>query len=302
MLNRWDGIEEFIAVVDNGSFSQAARELSVSKAHISQQVGRLEERLGTRLLHRTTRKISLTEIGESYLLMCRPLLEGLESADAMVSGVQQSVSGRLRISSPHLIGEEILVPAIAQFQALHPKLEIDIDLASHRVDLIAQHYDLAVQLGERKDVNVVNRTLANTRFYMVASPGYIEANGGPGSLEALKTHNCLMFSSRGHTKPWKFTTAGGDTVDVKIKSQWRTNSGHLLRVAARQGLGIAYLPDYYVKEDIKHGNLVTLLPDVKSVDRSLVVIYQHKTYLTQKIRLFVDFLQGYFDQHRALFD
>lgn len=302
MLNRWNGIEEFVAVIDRGSFSAAALYLQVSKAHVSQQVGRLEDRLGTRLLHRTTRKITLSEAGEHYLALIRPLLESLEGADAVMSGVQQNVSGRLRISSPHLIGEVIVVPALAEFQRLHPKLDVDIELTSYRVDLMDGHYDVAIQLGECKDRTNTHHFLATTNFQLVASPSYIDAFGEPHVLSDLSEHQCLMFSSRGQTKPWKFVDHKGGVIDVKVKSQWRTNSGHLLRVAARQGLGIAYLPDYYIKEDLSCGELVPLVNSVESVDRSLVAIYRRKTYTSYKIHLFVEFLKKFFIKNKGLFD
>ena len=309
MSNRWDGIEEFIAVIDSGSFSSAANVLSVSKAHISQQVGRLEDRLGTRLLHRTTRKISLTESGEAYLALCRPLLEGLQNAENVVSGVQHNVRGRLRISSPHLLGEVILVPALAQFQASYPQLEIDIDLTSNRVNLIEDYYDIAIQLGARKDVNVVNKNLATTRFHVVASPTYIEKYGAPTSLNELKEHKCLLFSNRGHSKPWKFQTDQANskghatqTIEININSHWRSNSGHLLRMGAKQGIGIAYLPDYYLKDDLEKGELVSIMPQWQSIDRTVVAIYQHRSHVTQKIKLFIDFLVEYFSMNHDLFE
>ena len=297
MNSRWEGIEELIAVIDEGSFSSAAKRLGISKAHVSQQISRLEDRLGTRLLHRTTRKVSVTETGAIYADRCRSILADLESTELAVSTLQNEVRGKLRISSPHLLGEVLLLPALTEFQRSHPMLEIDIDLTSRRIDLIDEHYDLAIQLGERKDVNVVNKTLTTTRFHVVASPEYINKHGSPQTLEELKQHHCLLFSSRGRVKPWKFRD-GDNTLEVNIKSRWRSNSGHLLRAAAKQGIGLAYLPDYYLTEELKTGELVSLINDWQSIDRKVVAIYQHRAHVTSKIHLFLEFLTTFFEEKK----
>lgn len=288
-MRQLEGIQEFIAVVDHGGFSAAARVLNISKSHISQQVHRLEDRLGSRLLHRTTRKVSLTETGATYLERCRPLLEELESAELAISSLQDVVQGRIRISSPHLLGEVFIIPALTKFQKLHPRLNIDIDLSSTRIDLIDDHYDVAIQLSERTDINVVNKVLCNTYFHVVASPEYIDKHGSPAHPNELQKHQCLLFANQGESKPWKFTD-GKTNVGIHIKSHWRSNSGHLLRAGARRGLGLAYLPDYYLYEDLEAGALISVMPEWQSIERKLVAIYQHKAHLPTKIRLFVEFL------------
>lgn len=300
MQNRWDGIEEFVAVTERGSFSAAAQQLGVSKAHVSQQVNRLEDRLGTRLLHRTTRKVALTETGKMYVEQCRSIIEELNSVELSISGIQKSISGRLRISTPHLIGEEFLIPALTAFQQQHQALDIDIDLSSRRVNLIEDRYDIAIQLGKRDDVNVINRFLATSRFHVVASPQYIERFGEPDSPEALSEHQCLLFSSEGRSKPWKFASAKG-TIEVPVKSKWRSNSGHILRSACKQGFGLAYLPDYYLQEDIINGSLVCVMQNTQSIDRRLVAIYQHRSHLSNKIRVFVEYLSDFFSTQQDRF-
>lgn len=299
-VGKWEGVEEFVAVSESGGFTAAARVLGVSKAHISQQVNRLEDRLGTRLLLRTTRRVSLTETGALYLARCRSILDDLDDAETSVSSLQAGVRGRIRLSSPHLLGEVVLVPALTLFQQQHPDLEIDIDLTSRRVDLIDGNYDVAIQLGARKDVSVVNRALAVTTFHVVASPGYLAEHGIPGGIEALKSARCLLFAANGESKPWKFQRADG-VFEVRVKGGWRSNSGHLLRAAARQGLGLAYLPDYYLKDDLERGALVSVMPEWQSINRKVVAIYQHRAHLTTKIKVFLDFLSQYFEQQSHLF-
>ena len=294
-MRRWEGFEELVEVVNCGSFSAAARVMGVSKGHVSQQISRLEDRLGTRLLHRTTRRLSLTETGEVYYKQCRQVVEDLESAERAVNQLQEQVTGHLTISAPHLIGEALLVPALAKFQQSHPDLEVDLLLGGHRVNLIDEHIDIAIQVGARKDVNVVNLTLTPTRFHVVASPDYLARHGIPSQPAELKAHNCLLFVDAGQTRPWRFKGASGN-VNISVKSSWRSNSGHALRSAAWNSLGLAYLPDYYLGEDLASGKLVTVLDDWQAIDRDVVAIYQHKRHLSAKIRLFTEFLKEHFDQ------
>lgn len=292
-MSRWEGFEELVEVVNCGSFSGAAKVLGVSKGHVSQQISRLEDRLETRLLHRTTRKVTLTETGAIYYEQCRQVVEDLEAAERDITQLQSEVKGRLRISAPHLIGEVLLVPAIAQFMKTNPALEIELALSSRKVDLIEERFDVAVQVGSRKDINVVNRDLASTGFHVVASPEYLSRHPAPSKPTDLKQHQCLLFVDSGQTKPWRFSSKKGN-IKVSVKSQWRSNSGHAIRAAVEQGLGLAYLPDYYLVDDLIDGKLVTVLNDWQAVDRNIVAIYQHKRHLSAKIRLFTEFLQDYF--------
>jgi DNA-binding transcriptional LysR family regulator len=292
MSKRFEGYEEFVQVIESGSFSAAAKHLGVAKSHVSQQVSRLEDRLGVRLLHRTTRKLSLTDIGLQYLQHCRQMLEDADAADRAVMHLQQQVSGRLRINAPYLLGEVLLVPAIAAFMKQHPKLEIELDLNSHKVDLIDNNYDLAIQVGRRADSNVVNRVVATSRFYVVASPGYLARHNTPMSPQELKHHHCLL-ATYGAGKTWQLQGPDG-LVEAQIHSQWRSNSGHALRAAALQGLGLAYLPDYYLKDDLASQRLAIALKHWSSSDREIVAIYQDKRHLSAKIRLFVEFISEHF--------
>ena len=292
-MSRWRGFEELVEVINSGSFSAAAKVLGVSKGHVSQQISRLEDRLDTRLLHRTTRKISLTETGAIYYQQCRQVVEDLEAAERAIGALQHEVKGRLRIAAPHLLGEVVLVPAIANFMKRNPELTIDLHLSGRRVDLIEEHFDLAIQVGARKDINVVNRALAPTKFYVVASPDYLMDHVAPVRPADLKQNNCLLFMDAGFSKPWKFRGTGS-TVKISVNSNWHSNSGYALRSAATQGLGLAYLPDYYLKDDLASGKLVTVLHGWQSIDREIVAIYQHKAHLSAKLRLFTEFLEEYF--------
>lgn len=288
-MSRWEGFEELVQVVEAGSFSSAARNLGVSKGHISQRISQLEDRLGTRLLNRTTRKLSLTELGHFYYQRCRQIIEELEEVEQAVSDYQQRPTGLLKISAPNLLGAKHLVPAVAEFLQRYPALEVELNFYSRRVDLIEDGYDIAIQVGARKDINVVNTVLARTRFQLVASPAFLNRNGMPGKPEDLRSLRCLLFTEYGQSKPWKFRRDGKE-VTVKGLCYWHSNNGHCLLAAARAGIGMAYLPDYYLADDIRSGRLMPVLEDWQGIDRDIVAVYQHRRHQPAKVKSFVDFL------------
>jgi len=296
-MSQWEGFEELVKVVEVGSFSGAARAMGVSKGHISQRISQLEERLGTRLLHRTTRKLSLTELGNLYYQRCKQVIEDLEEIEQTVSEFQQRATGLLKISSPNLLGEMHIVPAVADFLKEHDTLEIELNFSSRKIDLIEDAYDVAIQVGARTDINVVNKPLAKTTFQLVASPHFLNTRGAPEDPSDLKYLHCLMFTEYGTSKPWRFVR-GEEKISVNGQCYWHSNSGHCLLAAARDGLGLAYLPDYYLVNDIKAGTLVPVLDEWCAIQRDIVAIYQHRRHLSAKVKLFVDFLEKRFQEHR----
>jgi DNA-binding transcriptional LysR family regulator len=296
-MSRWEGFEELVKVVEVGSFSGAARALGVSKGHVSQRIGQLEDRLGVRLLHRTTRKLSLTELGNLYYQRCTQVIEDLDEIEQAVSKYQQRATGVLKISSPNLLGELHIVPAIADFLTAHPNLEIELNFHSRRVDLVEDAYDVAIQVGARTDVNVINRPLAKTTFQLVATPRFLNRYGTPEKPSDLKQLRCLMFTEYGASKPWNFVRDGEET-SVSGLCRWQSNNGHCLLAAARDSLGLAYLPDYFISEDIANGRLVRVLEEWGGIERVVVAIYQQRRHLSAKVRLFVDFMQNRFRERR----
>ena len=296
-MSRWEGFEELVKVVEVGSFSGAARAMGVSKGHISQRISQLEDRLGTRLLHRTTRKLSLTELGNLYYQRCKQVIEDLDEIEQTVSEFQQKATGLLKLSSPNLLGEMHIVPAIADFLKTNPNLEIELNFYSRKVDLIEDAYDVAIQVGARTDINVINKPLAKTTFVLVGSPRFLNQYGTPESPQDLKYLRCLHFTQYGTSKPWKFVR-GEEEISVRGECRWHSNSGHCLLGAARSGLGLAYLPDYYLAGDLKAGNLVRVLDEWSGIERDIVAIYQHRRHLSAKVKLFVDFLEERFAAQR----
>jgi DNA-binding transcriptional LysR family regulator len=296
-MSRWEGFEELVKVVEAGSFSGAARALGVSKGHVSQRISQLEDRLGVRLLHRTTRKLALTELGNLYYQRCKQVVEDLDEIEQAVSKYQQRVTGVLKISSPNLLGELHIVPAIAAFLAENPNLEIELDFLSRKVDLVEDAYDVAIQVGARTDTNVVNKPLAKTTFQLVATPRFLNRHGTPERPSDLKHLRCLKFTEYGVSKPWKFVR-GDEEVSASGLSRWHSNNGHCLLAAARSSLGLAYLPDYYVADDLASGRLVRVLDEWGGIERDVVAIYLHRRHLSAKVKLFVDYLQKRFRERR----
>lgn len=296
-MSRWEGFEELVKVVEAGSFSGAARAMGVSKGYVSQRIGQLEDRLGVRLLNRTTRKLSLTELGHLYYQRCKQIIEDLDEIEHAVSERQQRATGVLKISSPNLLGELHIVPAIADFLSEHPGLEIELNFYGRKVDLVEDAYDVAIQVGARTDINVVNEPLARTTFQLVATPSFLDDHGMPQEPGDLKRLPCVMFTEYGLSKPWRFIR-GDEELSVSGLCRWHSNSGHCLLAAARDSLGFAYLPDYYVADDIASGRLVRVLEDWGGIERDVVAIYQHRRHLSAKVKLFVEFMQSRFRQER----
>ena len=297
LMSQWEGFEELVRVVEVGSFSGAAAAMGVSKGHISQRISQLEDRLGVRLLHRTTRKLSLTELGNLYYQRCKQVVEDLDEIERAVSEYQQRATGLLKLSSPNLLGEMHIVPAVADFLADNPSLEIELNFHGRKVDLFEDAYDVAIQVGARTDINVVNKPLAKTTFELVAAPRFLNRHGTPEEPRDLKRLRCLLFTEYGTSKPWRFIR-GEEEISVNGMCYWHSNSGHCLLAAARDSLGLAYLPDYYLVEDIRAGRLVRVLEEWGGIERDVVAIYQHRRHLSAKVKLFVDFMQDRFGRSR----
>ena len=297
LMSQWEGFEELVRVVEVGSFSGAAAAMGVSKGHISQRISQLEDRLGVRLLHRTTRKLSLTELGNLYYQRCKQVVEDLDEIERAVSEYQQRATGLLKLSSPNLLGEMHIVPAVADFLADNPSLEIELNFHGRKVDLFEDAYDVAIQVGARTDIDVVNKPLAKTTFELVAAPRFLNRHGTPEEPRDLKRLRCLLFTEYGTSKPWRFIR-GEEEISVNGMCYWHSNSGHCLLAAARDSLGLAYLPDYYLVEDIRAGRLVRVLEEWGGIERDVVAIYQHRRHLSAKVKLFVDFMQDRFGRSR----
>ncbi|WP_078083325.1 LysR substrate-binding domain-containing protein [Microbulbifer mangrovi] len=290
-MGKWEGVSEFVAVAEAGSFTGAARKLGISTAQVSRQVSALEARLSTKLLYRTTRKVSVTEVGTVYYQHCRQVLDGLAEAERAVTDLQQVPRGRLRLTAPVTYGETTLAPLVNDFALRYPELQVEMELTNQKLDLVAEGYDLAIRLGQLTDSSMMARRLGSRTLHVCASPGYLSSHGEPHSLSELARHNCLP----GTLDYWRFREQGRSR-NIRVNGSFRCNSGRALVDAAVKGIGIVQLPDYYVDEYLQGGQLVSLLEHYRERDDGIWGIYPHNRHLSPKVSMLLDFLDEFIDE------
>lgn len=295
MFQHLESIAIFVHIVNEGSFTAAAEALGLSKGHISQQLKSLEQYLGVPLLTRTTRTLSLTAAGDIFYHRCQPLLEGFSEAEQEALQYQTTAKGLLRVSLPNLFGGRFIVPRIKPFLQRHPELKVDFYFSSKPIDIIESGFDVGIQIGATPNPNVVSHTMTTTRFYLCASPEYLEAYDCPLSLTDLYTHQGVVFTESGITKPWYFCKNGEEQY-VDMPRRCCFNSGQALLEAALQGLGIAYLPDYYIIGALKKGKLDIILPEWSQNERAINLLYGDSRFIPLKVRLFVEYIKEQFNQ------
>ncbi len=288
-MDRLQAIEAFLAVADAGSFSAAARTLGTTKSTVSKRVRLLEERLGVRLLNRTTRKLALTGLGEVYRDDCRRLLDHLADTEAMLRAHARNPRGRLRVSAPTSFGVLHLGPFVARFQERYPEVAIDLALDDRFVDLVGDGYDLAIRIGRLEDSSLVARRLGTFASCCVAGPAYLERHGVPAHPRELAGHNCLRYLYRRRPEEWRFAR-GGETVTVRIRGSLAANNGDLLREAACAGLGIARMPSFMVERELARGRLRRLLADWGGEEVGIFAVYPAHRQTGPALRAFVDAL------------
>ncbi|AIY67529.1 LysR family transcriptional regulator [Pseudoalteromonas piratica] len=282
----WAGVSEFVAVAETQSFTAAASKQGVSVVYVSRKVNALEQRLGVKLLKRTTRKVSLTEMGQQFYYDCKPLVEGLAQAELNVSNIQHGIAGQIRVTAPVTYGERYIAPLVNAFLALHANIEIDLILTNQKLDLIDGGIDIAIRLGHLSDSNLIAKKLATRQMFVCASPKYIEKYGEPHTLSELNLHQCLV----GSNNYWRFLYQG-KARNLRVTGRLKCNSGVSLLDAAISGLGLAQLPDYYVGEALKCGDLVEVLPSYRDKEEGIWALYGHNRALPSKLDLFIRFLQ-----------
>jgi len=281
----WEGVNEFVAVAETESFTAAAKQLEISTAQVSRQVSALESRLATKLLHRTTRKVSVTEAGTIYYQHCRQVLDGLEAAEDAISDMQSKPTGKLKITAPVTYGEATIAPLINNFLARYPDLDVQLHLSNQTVDLIDEGYDLAIRQGKLKDSTMMAKRLSSRTFYVCASPAYLSTHGEPLTPNALEKHNCLQSMNN----YWYFQEKGKPH-NIRLSGNLRSNSGQALLDAALKGLGIVQLPGDYVCSYIESGQLIVLLEEYRAPDEGVWALYPHNRHLSPKVRMLLDYL------------
>ena len=281
-------IAVFVRVVERGSFTLAAGDLALSRAVVSKYLSRLEDRLGARLLHRTTRRLSLTEAGAALFEASRGALERIEEAEAAVAQFQSKPRGRLRVSAPMSFGILHLGPAMADFARAYPEITLDVRLDDRFVNLVEDGFDVAVRIGALTDSSLVARKVATTRAVACASPGYLAEHGEPESPEDLASHNCLVYSYLADV--WRFTAPDGREIPVAVKGSLRINNGIVLAEAAVAGHGILVTPSFYVAPLLRSGRLRQILSRYKLKELGIHAVYPQRGHVPPKVRAFVDFL------------
>ncbi|MCG9731538.1 LysR substrate-binding domain-containing protein [Shewanella sp. Isolate13] len=281
----WEGVSEFVAVAEAESFTKASQRLGISTAQVSRQISALETRLAAKLFHRTTRKVSVTEVGRIYYQHCRQVLDGLEEAERAITNLQTTPRGLLKITAPVTYGEKTIAPLINDFAALYPELEVKLNLSNQKLDLIDEGYDLAIRLGHLEDSSMMAKKLSSRTQYVCASPSYISTYGIPHSLSELDQHNCLI----GTMDYWRFQE-NGKTRNVRVRGTLSCNSGHALVDAAIKGIGIVQLPDYYVLPYIEDGQLTPLLEQNRQPEEGIWALYPQNRHLSPKVRMLLEHL------------
>ncbi|HRE15913.1 MAG TPA: LysR family transcriptional regulator [Rhodocyclaceae bacterium] len=288
-MDRFRALQAFVAVVDAGSFVLAAEQMRVSKAAVSRLLQELEAHLGARLLHRTTRRLSLTEAGRDYVQRARQILEDLEEADNVASQSTNRAVGLLKVNAPLSFGVRHLAPLWGSFLALHPEVELDVTLSDQVVDIVEEGYDLAIRISRLPDSSLVSRRLAGTRIVLCASPGYIKAHGAPQSLEDISGHRVIGYSYAALGDTWQLKGRSG-LQSVHTTPRFRANNGDTCRAAALDHQGLILQPTFLVGEDLAAGRLVHLLPELESEELGIYAIYPSRKHVSGKVRALVDFL------------
>jgi DNA-binding transcriptional LysR family regulator len=293
-------MESFVRVVRAKSFSTAARELGLSRALVTKHVQALEEHLGARLLNRTTRSLNLTEIGAEYYDFCRRIIGEIEDEERGLRDLQKEPRGSLRILSPKSFAGLHMSEAVAAFAKQYPDIHVTFvldDSSLHAINLVSQGYDVAVRLAAIDDSSLMARKLATLKWVACASPAYLKRHGEPKTPRDLAGRNCLTHMTLGPDRVWRFED-GKRTIDVKVQGTLTANSVIALQHGARAGIGVAILPTYCAWDDLKRGLLKPILTDYRLPERPLYAVYPYGAMPPKKVRLFVDFMAGWFKTPR----
>ncbi len=300
-MNEFGAIPVFVAVVENDGFSAASRVLGISKSAVSKRINQLENHLGVRLLHRTTRKLSLTEAGERYFEHAARALAAAGHAEDAVTELQGVPQGRLKISSPMSFGRLHVAPLIPIFMKRYPKLQIDLVMDDRNIDLVAGGIDVAIRSGDMPDSTLIARKLAPLRQALCASPDYIDRYGMPVTPSELSERNCILFSYSGDANEWTLNKDGKSEA-VLVSGSYRVNNSEAILVALREGIGIGRLPTFVAGPDLREGKLVRILESYHIPDHTFYAVIPERQYLPAKVRAFLDFSINYFGGDQPYWD
>jgi DNA-binding transcriptional LysR family regulator len=298
-MDRLTSLTAFVRVVDNGGFSAAGRRLNLSTTMVSNHVQALEERLGARLLHRTTRKVNLTEVGRAYYDRAVQILADLEQADDIAGALQSTPRGTLRIyTATHIV--QFVAPVVAEYLGAYPDVKVDLTIGERSIDLIDEGFDVAIRLTPPPDSSLIVRSLATWRHVLCCSPAYLEKHGPPRQLSELADRNCIRHALYPYEDGWRFIDRKGTPASVRVSGNLISNSGETLRGAALQAVGISLAPGFLVADDLESGRLIRLLPEYRPVELSMNAVYPHRHHLSAKVRSFIDLLAHHSAEQQKL--
>lgn len=291
IMDKLKQIEAFVDVVEKGSMARAALEQSITPVMLGRRIDALEKRLGVKLMHRTTRHLTLTEQGSVYLDHCRKLLGELDQAERMIAEGRHKATGHLIVSTPAAFGRKHVAPHAPAFQVANPEVKISFNLTDRVVDLVREGYDVGIRIGGAIDPNFVAVKLATNRRVVCGTPEYFERNGIPRTLEDLQQHNCLSFNLQGGQQRGWYFQKNGKPVTMRAEGKLDCNDGELLHRWAMEGLGLAWRSTWEIQSQLAEGSLITVLDDFALPHYDIMAVYPQQRHLPAKIRFFIDYLK-----------
>ena len=289
-MDRIAAVQLFIRVAETGSFSRAAEELGITQPTATKAVAAIEQRLGARLLHRSTRGVSTTEAGQLYYERCKTIAREIDEADNLATLLQSGIGGLLRVNSSVAFGRRVLVPLVLRYMREHPAVTVDLSFDDRYVDLVAQGVDVAVRMGRLADSTLGARWLGRNPWVMVAAPDYLRRHGAPTSPAEVATRTCLVYSSVQGDARWSLTPPGGHETSVPVRGPLRSNNLSAVLAAARDGLGLAVLPWYVARESVAEGRLQPVLADHALPAQEVHAVYPSPRLVPSKVSSFIAFL------------
>jgi DNA-binding transcriptional LysR family regulator len=293
-MDRISAMQVFVKVVELGSFARAAERMGLSTSACSRQVADLEAHLDTRLLHRTTRKLSLTEAGRTFHERCVQMVADGEEAELSARAGRDHPRGTVRVTCSVNFGLRHISPLLGPFLQKYPDVRIDVSLSDRMVDIVEEGFDLAIRIGDSASASVIARKLGETRMVCCAAPAYLKRRGRPATPKDLEQHDCLLYEYLNPRSEWRFIGSDGKQHHVRVHGKLQTNNGDMLAAAAAAGLGICFEPDFIVAEHVAAGRLVPILGSYAAPTAAIYAAYPSRRHLSAKVRVLVDYLAGAF--------
>jgi DNA-binding transcriptional LysR family regulator len=295
-MDRLRAMEVFVEVVRKNGFARAAEAMETSPANVTRIISDLEAHLGTRLLNRSSRKMSLTESGEALFERAKSIVEDMAEVEAIASASSMKPRGLLRINAPLSFGVLHLAPLWARFMARYPEVGLEVSLIDRVVDIVEEGFDMALRISRSGSTAHAARKLATSHNIACAAPSYLARHPAPLHPEDLKQHNCIVYSYNPTASEWQFSDAQGRPCPVKVSGSMQTNNGDTARAAALGGIGIIWQPTFLIGDDLRAGRLVRVLPDYHLPDIDILAVYPSRRHLNAKVRVMIDFLAEAFSE------